>query len=194
MTRLFTAVVVASLLSLTSVTVAHDANATEVAPKASLPELVEEGHRWLAAATRPAAPAAKRAVLEDEIAPRASIVARDWHGSMKLAGARTVILDDVRPTASSRMIIGRISNDAQLTIFTQIGVGEWRVDTVMFPAARSYAEVAGQLGAGFELHVAPDVRIAGEGQYTFLFRDAKYGPDEVAPRMASCVLALKATF
>jgi hypothetical protein len=206
---------VASVLTILAVfTVAGEARATEVAPKASLPELVGEGHRWLVAvmtgttpASAPSArsvtPTAERAVVVSppalapmfDLSPHASLVARDWRGSMKIAGARrTLILDDIRPTASSRMLIGRISNDARLTTFVQVGVGEWRIDTVMFPYARSYAELAGQMGIGFDVQLAHDVRLAGEAQYTLLFRDLQYTSDEIAPRILAAVVALQATF
>lgn len=38
-----------------------------------------------------------------------SLVARDWRGSMRLVGTRTLLVDDLRPTASSRMVLGRLA-------------------------------------------------------------------------------------
>ncbi len=130
-----------------------------------------------------------------DLAPNASLVARDWKGSMKLAGDRTMLVDDLRPTASTRMVVGRLSTSrAWVTTFAQVGVGEWRIDTVMFPNARSYSETAGQIGAGFELRLPARLRVSGEAQYTMLYRDMSFTADEVAPRMAAFVLAVDGKF
>lgn len=129
-----------------------------------------------------------------DLLPNAALVARDWRGSTKLAGQRTMLVDELRPTASSRMLVARIATGGRFTTFGQLGVGEWRIDTAMFPNARAYSEIAGQAGAGFELTLAPGVRVAGEVQYTLLSRNATYSPDEVAPRMVAALLALDARF
>ena len=130
-----------------------------------------------------------------DLAPNASLVARDWKGSMKLAGDRTMLVDDLRPTASTRMVVGRLSTSrAWVTTFAQVGVGEWRIDTAMFPNARSYSETAGQIGAGFELRLPARLRVSAEAQYTMLYRDMSFTVDEVAPRMAAFVLAIDGKF
>ena len=56
----------------------------------------------------------------------------------------------------------------------QLGVGEWRIDPAMFPNARSYSEVAGQVSAGFELRLPSGLRVAGEAPYTALYHDLHY--------------------
>jgi hypothetical protein len=126
--------------------------------------------------------------------PSVSLVARDWRGSMRLVGSRTLLVDDLRPTASSRMVLGRVATDGRLSGFMHVGVGEWRIDTVMFPNARSYSETAGQIGAGFELRLSPELRLGGEALYTMLYRDLRYTSDEVAPRILAFVVAVDGRF
>lgn len=176
--------------------------------------LIDEATRWITAATaggttgappaqttgaitaeRPVgdAPTGTQPVPLFDLSPTLGLVARDWRGSMKIAG-RTVLLDELRPTASSRMAFVRLATAGRLPTFVQIGAGEWRIDTAMFPNARSYAELAGQVGVGFELGLASGLRVAGEGQYTFLFRELRYSADEVAPRMVGVLVAVKGAF
>lgn len=126
--------------------------------------------------------------------PSVSIVARDWRGSTKILGSRTMLVDDLRPTASNRMVMGRIATDGRLSGFVNVGVGEWRIDTVMFPNARSYSEAAGQIGTGFELRLTSRMRLGGEAHYTALYRDLTYTTDEVAPRILAFVLAVDGRF
>lgn len=145
------------------------------------------------AAEAPQPAAAETPVFD--LAPTASLVARDWRGSMKLVGDRTMLVDDLRPAANSRMVVGRLSTaEARLTTFAQVGAGEWRVDTAMFPNARSYSETAGQLGGGFELRLPAKLRVSGEAQYTVLSRNLTYAADEVAPLIAAFVFALDGKF
>jgi hypothetical protein len=207
---------VAALTSIALLAITQPAVAQERAGKS--PGIIGEAERWLTAATagptvasdpttpRNASTTAERATEETtsggerkpfvDFAPNASLVARDWRGSMKLAGQRTMLVDDLRPTASNRMVVARIAtNDAWLTTFAQLGAGEWRIDTAMFPNARSYSEMAGQIGGGFELRLPSRLRIAGEAQYTMLpFRDISYTTEEVAPRMVAFVLAIDGRF
>jgi hypothetical protein len=196
---------------------ANHARAADPAPKTSVVDLVDNGQRWLVAATlgptvasdpttrsTADAPTAERARLgrapdaEHEplfdLSPNASIVARDWRGSMKIVGARTMLVDNLRPTASNRMVMGRIATDAKVSLFAQVGAGEWRIDTVMFPNTPSYSEIAGQVGGGFEARITPRFRFAGEVQYTILHRDLSYAAGEVAPLITSCVFAIDGRF
>jgi hypothetical protein len=210
---------VSVLPSLVLAASARSALAADVAPKTSIVTLVDHGQQWLLAAAagprvaseptarstadaqaavRPVGPERGPAAEEQSIfdlTPNASVVARDWRGSLKIVGARTMLVDDLRPTASNRMVIGRVAtNAARISLFAQVGAGEWRVDTVMFPGAVSYSELAGQLAGGFELHLAPRLRVAGEVQYTMLARDLHYSEGEVAPRMTAYVIAAAGTF
>ncbi len=203
--------------ALTAVVVAHTSAAQAADPGAKpspVHAFLDDGQRWLTAAlagptaassTRPAEAVtatgertgdtdqARRPAFD--LAPQVSIVARDWRGSMKIAGSRTLILDDVRPTASNRMVMLRVATDGKVSGFAQLGAGQWRIDTVMFPNARGTSEYAGQLGAGFEVRLARSLRVGTEVQYTFLVeRSLTYTTEEVAPRMVSGLLAMKGTF
>ena len=130
----------------------------------------------------------------DLAAPTASVVARDWHGSLRIMGDHTLVLDDLRATASNRMVMGRLATDSRMSTFVQIGLGQWRIDPAMFPNARSYAELAGQVGSGVELRLSSRVRIAGELTYTALYRDLHYTSDEVAPRILAFAVAIDGRF
>lgn len=129
-----------------------------------------------------------------DLVPNAALVARDWRGATKLAGQRTMLVDELRPTASNRMVVARLATGGRFTTFGQLGLGEWRIDTAMFPNARAYSEIAGQVGAGFEMALSSRVRVAGEAQYTVLSRSATYAPDEVAPRIVAFVVAMEGRF
>ncbi|MDB5213469.1 MAG: hypothetical protein JWO86_1396 [Myxococcaceae bacterium] len=185
-------------------------------------DLVGEAERWLAAATagptaasdpsnhggvaregastaerevaKPNAIGAEQQALIDFSSPTLSVVARDWHGSMRIMGDRTLVLDDLRATSSNRMVVTRLATDARLSTFVQMGVGEWRIDPAMFPTARSYSEVAGQIGSGFELRLSSRARIAAEATYTALYRDLHYTSDEVAPRILAFAVAIDGRF
>jgi hypothetical protein len=186
------------------------------------PDLVGEAERWLTAAAagptaasdpsnhggveregsstaerdlvEPSSVGAEHPALMDLSAPSLSVVARDWHGSMRLMGDRTLVLDDLRATASNRMVLTRLATEGRLSTFVQVGVGEWRIDPAMFPNARSYSEIAGQLGGGFELRLSSSTRIASEVSYTALYRDLHYTSDEVAPRMLAFAVAIDGRF
>ena len=206
----------ALVVSLVIFTMARPAFAADGGARA--PGIIGEAERWLNAAiagpTVASEPSARAAagegaataerdadVPEDAdkpsfmaLVPNATLVARDWRGSMKLAGQRTMLVDELRPTASNRMVVARVATGGQFTTFGQLGVGEWRIDTAMFPNARAYSEIAGQVGAGFELALSSRVRVGGEAQYTVLSRSATYGPDEIAPRILAFVLAVDGRF
>ena len=198
--------------SLVAFAVARPAEASDKNPQVPS-SVVDEAQRWLAAAyagptaasdptshgsssstTAERAAAATTQQPFVDFSPNASVVARDWSSSMKIVGERTMLLDETRPTASNRMLMGRLATDARLTAFAQVGVGEWRIDPVMFPTARSYSEMAGQIGSGFELRLRPNLRVGGEVQYTILYHDMRYTPDEVAPRMLAFFGAIQGRF
>ena len=143
---------------------------------------------------KPVTLGAEQKPLLDFSSPSASIIARDWHGSIRLMGDRTLVLDELRATASNRMVMARLATDARISTFVQLGVGEWRIDPAMFPSARSYSEMAGQVGSGIELRIASRVRVAGEVTYTALYRDLHYTSDEVAPRIVAFAVAIDGRF
>jgi hypothetical protein len=218
----FPRLTVSSLALLATVALAHSALADANGKPEGRQDLVGEAERWLTmAAAGPtvasepnahgatardgastaerqvAAPSglgAERKPLFDLGAPSASVVARDWHGSMRLMGDRTLVLDDLRATASNRMVLARIATDSRISPFVQMGVGEWRIDPAMFPTARSYSEAAGQVGTGLELRLSSRFRMAGEATYTALYRDLHYTADEVAPRILAFAVAIDGRF
>src|SRR5690606_36543739 len=84
------------------------------------------------------------------VAPRVTLVARDWASSTRLAGDRLSVVDAIRLSASTRMVVGRARlSNARFAPFVQIGMGQWRVDRNYLPFTPSSIEVASQLGTGF---------------------------------------------
>jgi len=106
------------------------------------------------------------------VAPRVTLVARDWTSSTRLAGDKMGFLtENIRLAASTRMVVSRVRlNNARFTPFMQLGVGQWRVDTRYVPGMHQTVEVAGQLGTGFELRVSRRVQVAAEVSATTLIR------------------------
>ena len=105
------------------------------------------------------------------LAPRMSLVARDWGASQLLVGNLT-LTDQLRLTHSSRMVVSRVRlAEGRLVPFAQLGLGEWRVDRSLVPALPLNQQLAAQAGAGFELTVAPSVVVALEANWTLLCND-----------------------
>jgi hypothetical protein len=106
------------------------------------------------------------------IAPRLTLVARDWNGSMRLAGDRLSLVDSMRLSASTRMVVGRARlSSTRFAPFVQVGVGQWRVDRTYMPLTPLSTEVASQLGGGFELRLAKHWHAAVEGSCISLLRE-----------------------
>jgi hypothetical protein len=146
------------------------------------------------ATTAEAAPDADSSVTRSQplvvLVPRAAVLVRDWRGSMRLAG-QTAVTDDMRPSASYRMAVTRISASGRLAPYLQVGAGQWRLDPVLFPAQPSDEHIAGQLGGGMEVKASDRVRIAGEASYTFLYREPT---DDPLPRFITVFVAARASF
>ena len=106
------------------------------------------------------------------VAPRVTLVARDWASSTRLAGDRLSLVDAMRLSASTRMVVGRARlSGTRFTPFLQVGIGQWRVDRNHLPLTPHAIEVASQVGAGFELRLARTWQIAAEATATGLIRD-----------------------
>jgi hypothetical protein len=179
------------LFSAVIVTASASARAADRAPKTSLLDLALDGNRLVSAAMNGAAPSGREARASEsnptaapaepaplvDLLPRASLVARDWRGSLKVAG-RTMLIDDLRPAASHRMVIARIASDARLSPYAQIGAGEWRVDPILFPQMPTRQAYAGSIGAGLELRTNAGFQIAGEADYTMFYREGPKDPVE----------------
>ena len=105
------------------------------------------------------------------VAPRMTLIARDWNGSMRLAGDRLSLVDSMRLSASTRMVVGRARlSSARFAPFLQLGLGQWRVDRTYLPLTPFAEEVATQLGGGFELRLAKRWHTALETDCTSILR------------------------
>jgi hypothetical protein len=128
------------------------------------------------------------------VAPRMSFIARDWGATHRLFGDRLSVVDTQRLTRSARMVMWRVRlNDARLTPFAQLGLGQWRVDTLLLPLTPHSEELAGQVGGGFELRVGA-WQIACENTVTAIYREQREANNIPQTRMWSTMLASKIEF
>ena len=128
------------------------------------------------------------------VAPRMSFVARDWGATHRLFGDRLSIVDTQRLTRSARMVMMRVRlNDSRLTPFAQLGLGQWRVDTLLMPLTPRSEELAGQIGGGFEIRVRK-WQIAMESTVTAIYRESREANNIPQTRMWSTMLAAKVDF
>jgi hypothetical protein len=105
------------------------------------------------------------------VAPRASLIARDWGGAMVLTGHLSPT-DQFRLSRSTRMIMGRVHVPVgRFTPFGQLGLGQWRLDPDLFPSCVRDVESAGLLGGGLEVALARTAVVALEADYTVLYRE-----------------------
>lgn len=111
------------------------------------------------------------------VAPRVSFVARDWGGSYRLTGDRLSLVDAMRLSSSTRMVLSRVRfgdfGTTRITPFTQAGFGQWRTDPAILPFMPRATEVAAQLGGGVEVNVARNWQLACETSGTFFIRDGR---------------------
>lgn len=108
------------------------------------------------------------------VAPRVTLVARNWASSTRLAGDQLSLVDAMRLSASTRMVVGRARlSGARFTPFVQVGLGQWRTDRNYLPLTPHTVEVAGQLGGGFELRVTRSWQLAAEATATNLIREGE---------------------
>lgn len=106
------------------------------------------------------------------VAPRVTLVARDWGTSIKIAGEQLSLVDQYRLSASTRMVVGRARwTGARFTPFVQVGLGQWRVDRRYLPFTPDSEDVASQVGGGFELKVTRRLQLAAETSVTTLIRE-----------------------
>ncbi len=108
------------------------------------------------------------------VAPRVTLVARDWASSTRLAGDRMSLVEQMRLSASTRMVVGRARlSGTRFTPFVQIGLGQWRVDRTYLPLTPNTIEIASQLGTGFEIRVTRAWQVAAESTMTTLIREGQ---------------------
>jgi hypothetical protein len=106
------------------------------------------------------------------VAPTFSLVARDWNSAQKLAGDRLAIVDAVRLTSSTRMVLTRVrASNARIAPFAQVGLGQWRTDPYLLPRTPRYTEFAAQAGTGIEARIGKTWQIVVETTMTMLCRD-----------------------
>jgi hypothetical protein len=171
-------------------------------PKADIATVLEDSQRFLHATMSGTAPSGRTpAPVEPtpaasppprvDLLPRASIVARDWQGSMRVTGTRTLLVDDLRPSGSMRMVMARFGSEGRFSPFVQVGAGQWRIDPVMFPNMPRLTSYAGQVAAGFELRASHRVTLGGEAQYNVLYREGM--ADDVAPRFFAIIFAAQSS-
>jgi len=102
-----------------------------------------------------------------------AILARDWQGAQRLLGSHLCATDALRVSRSSRMVVTRfILSDGRIAPFAQLGLGQWRLDPELLPIFRSDTELAGQIGVGVDIPIAPHAGVAFETDYTVLYREA----------------------
>jgi hypothetical protein len=131
--------------------------------------------------------------LAFRMTPQMSLVARDWDESQSLFG-RLEPTDQLRLSHSLRMVVARVSvGGGAISPFAQTAFGQWRVDTTVV-RMRNDIELAGQVGGGVELHVAPNAAIAWEGDLTMLYRQSHEADAVPVTRLWATLLAAKGRF
>lgn len=175
----------ATVLSIASATVTNVAHAEESCGVDWIKVLVDLDHMARGAdALTPPRPSARSGLSEDPspqnmgsawfgVAPRVTLVARDWASSTRLLGDRLSVVEQMRLSASTRMVVSRVRlSAARFTPFMQIGLGQWRVDRNYLPLTPPTIEIATQFGTGFELRLASRWQLAAEATATSLIRDS----------------------
>lgn len=109
------------------------------------------------------------------VAPRVTLVARDWASSTRLLGEPLSVVEQLRLAASTRMVVGRARlSGTRFTPFLQVGLGQWRVDRNYLPLTPHTIEVASQFGTGFELRLTRRWQLAAEATMTTLIREGQH--------------------
>ena len=104
--------------------------------------------------------------------PTVSRVARDWGSSFRVSGERLALVDALRLTSSTRMVLARFRmSDSRISPFAQVGLGQWRTDPYLLPLTPGYMELAAQAAGGIEFRVKGSWQIALESTMTSLYRE-----------------------
>jgi hypothetical protein len=128
------------------------------------------------------------------VAPTVTIVARDWGQSHLLSG-RLSVTEAMRLSRSSRMVVSRLRlAGGRITPFSQVGLGEWRIDRDLLPQAPRDVELAAQMGGGFEMQLVPGWELALESTATLIYREAREPQNVPTPRLFGTMLASRITF
>jgi hypothetical protein len=132
------------------------------------------------------------------VAPRVSFVARDWATSLRLAGDRLSLVDAMRLSQSTRMIVTRVRfgdlRVSRVTPFAQVGLGQWRTDTNIMPLTPRSTEIAGQAGGGIEIQISRTWQLAAETSVTALYREQREDTSIPQTRFWGAMLASRFEF
>lgn len=132
------------------------------------------------------------------VAPRVAFVARDWATAYRLAGDRLSLVDAMRLSQSTRMVVTRVRfgdlGFDRVTPFAQIGLGQWRTDTNLMPLTPRSTEIAGQAGGGIEIQISRTWQMAAEASITGLYREDREAIGIPQTRLWSCMLASRLEF
>jgi len=126
--------------------------------------------------------------------PSVSLVARDWGSSFRVAGERLALVDALRLTSSTRMVLTRFRmTDSRISPFAQVGIGQWRTDPYLLPLTPSYMELAAQAAGGVELRLMGSWQIALESTMTSIYRE-RSDRSMPSPHMWSTTFASRVDF
>jgi hypothetical protein len=127
--------------------------------------------------------------------PMMSLVARDWNSSFRVAGDRLALIDVMRLTTSTRMVLARVRmSDARIAPFAQVGLGQWRTDPFVLPLTPRYEEIAAQATGGVELRLMGTWEVAVETTTTMLYREQQNSRELPAAHMWSTTFASRVDF
>ena len=128
-------------------------------------------------------------------APTMSLVARDWGSAYRVAGNRLALVDALRLTSSTRMVLTRVRmSDARIAPFAQVGLGQWRTDPYLLPLTPRYEEIAAQAAGGVEIRLHGTWQVALESTMTMLYRESREAGDYPATHMWSTSFASRFEF
>lgn len=103
------------------------------------------------------------------LTPHVSLVARDWGATHTVLGKHLSVSDQIRLSRSSRMIVTRLRlGDDRLSPFTQLGLGQWRIDSDLMPVFPRDESFAVQLGAGLEYKATGGLAFGVQFDHTIL--------------------------
>lgn len=130
------------------------------------------------------------------VAPSVSFVARDWGSAFRLAGDRLSLVDALRLSESTRMVMTRVrlSNSSRVTPFAQVGFGQWRTDTNIMRLTPRMTELATSVGVGFELQIMDDWQAACEVGGTLFIRDEREVSNIPETKLWSAMIASRLAF
>lgn len=129
------------------------------------------------------------------VAPRVTLVARDWGSAYRLAGDRLSLADTLKLSSSTRMILSRARlSDTRVTPFVQLGLGQWRTDPNLLPLMPRNTELAAQFGGGVEIHVTRNWELCAESALTAIYREQREPQNLPTTKLWSAMIASRVEF